>query len=71
VGERLDPPFIVSSGRRMMSMGLVVVRAIIVIVPLIASFMLSTISFLAPVLALRMKLKLETRAKAIVSDLKK
>jgi hypothetical protein len=52
-------------------MGLVVVRAIIVIVPLIASFMLSTISFLAPVLALRMKLKLETRAKAIVSDLKK
>jgi hypothetical protein len=50
--ERLDPLFIASSSQRMMPVGLVIVRAMIIIVPLFVSFAFNTISFLAPVLNL-------------------
>jgi hypothetical protein len=45
-----NSPFIVSSSRRTVSMGFVVVGAIVIIVPFIASFALDVISFLALVL---------------------
>jgi hypothetical protein len=47
--ERLDPSFVVSSSQITTSVGLVVVRAMIIIVPSIAVFALGAISFLATV----------------------
>jgi hypothetical protein len=42
-------PLIVSSFRRTVSVGLVIVRAIVIIVPSIVSFVLDAVSLLAPV----------------------
>jgi hypothetical protein len=47
VRESLDPTFIVSSVRGTVLVGLVIIRAIVVIVPFIASFTLDAVSFLA------------------------
>jgi UPF0716 family protein affecting phage T7 exclusion len=52
VRERLEPPFIAPSSRRMLVVGLVIVGAVVVIVPLIMSFTLGMISLLAPALYL-------------------
>jgi hypothetical protein len=49
VRERLDSPFIASSSQRMMLVGLVIVRAMIIIVPLIVAFTFGRTSFLATV----------------------
>jgi hypothetical protein len=47
--ERLDPPFIASSSRRMVTAELVIVGTIVVIVPLLTSFALDVVSLLAPI----------------------
>jgi hypothetical protein len=47
--ERLDPPFIASLSWRTVLVRLVIIRAMITIVPLMASFALDTILFLVPV----------------------
>jgi hypothetical protein len=50
VRERLDPYFAMSSSQGMMSVGLVIVRAMVIIVPLVAAFVVGMILFLATVL---------------------
>jgi hypothetical protein len=47
MGETLDPPFIASSLWGMVLVRVIIVRAIIIIVPFIASFVLDAVSFLA------------------------
>jgi hypothetical protein len=42
--ESLGPPFIASSFLRMVPMGLIIERTIIIIVPFIVSFMLDAVS---------------------------
>jgi hypothetical protein len=50
VRERLDPYFAMSSSQGMMSVGLVIVRAMVIIVPLVVAFVVGMILFLATVL---------------------
>jgi hypothetical protein len=54
--EWLDPPFIAPSDGGMLLVRLVIVRAMIIIIPLITSFALDVISFLASVFNLVMRI---------------